>query len=59
MDLKDLNVVKDDVIVTRSSSKVKFVSDFTSLTRVQNNPLYRGIALWNTLREDIKKMKSK
>ena len=38
MDLKDLNVVEDDVIVTRSTSKVKFVSDFTSLTCVQNSP---------------------
>ena len=40
---------------TRSSTKVKFDIDFTSITRVQNSPLYRGVTLWNSLSEHAQK----
>ena len=48
-----------DKPVTRSSTKLKFEVEFTSLTRVQNSPLYRGVALWDTLPDHIQKARSK
>ena len=44
---------------TRSSSKIKFRHDFTSITRVLNSPLYRGIALWDNLPALSQKTKTK
>ena len=38
---------------TRSSGKVKFVSEFISIARVKNSFLFRVIALWNKLPKDI------
>ena len=53
---------KDDIITLdpqlqkielRSKNKVKLKSDFTTKTKVQNSPLYRGILLWNKLPDKI------
>ena len=33
----------------RSTTKVKMTQKFTSLTKVQRSPLYRGIKLWDLL----------
>ena len=44
-DTANLSVSATDVIVTRSSGKVKF-AEFTSIILVQNNPFYRGVPLW-------------
>ena len=38
---------------------MKFDIDFTSITRVQNSPLYRGVTLRNSLSEHAQKSGSK
>ena len=50
---------KKEKIMTRSSEKVKFKTEFTSITRVQNSPFYRGIAVWDTLPKHVQKLDSK
>ena len=42
-------------MVLRSSTKVKLVSDFTRLTKVQQSPHYRGLKLWDQLPESFQK----
>ena len=42
-------------IELRSKNKVKLKSKFTTQTKVQKSPLYRGVWLWNKLPEDIQK----
>ena len=37
----------------RSNSKVKLKNKFTSITKVYNSPLYRGIRLWDQLPPDL------
>ena len=37
----------------RSRNKVKFKNKFTTITKVQNSPLYRGIFLWDQLPVDL------
>ena len=54
-----LSVADENVVVTRSSEKVKFITEFTSITRVQISPLYRGIMLWDKLPKDIQTLGSK
>ena len=39
-------------IELRSKNKVKLKTSFTSKTKVQNSPLYRGLALWRQLPEE-------
>ena len=48
-------IVDNYAVVTRSYEKVKFISEFTSIARVQTCPLYRSIALWDKLPKDIQK----
>ena len=39
----------------RSKPKVKLKSKFTSITKVYNSPLYRGIRLWDQLPPNLQK----
>ena len=41
----------------RSTTKVKMKQKFTSLTKIQTSPLYRGIKLWDTLPTNLQKEK--
>ena len=40
-------------------SKVKMISDFTKLTKIQRSPYYRGLKLWNSLPGNVQKEESK
>ena len=42
-DASKLGLPTENMIAARSSDKVKFTSDFTSVTRVQNSLVHRGI----------------
>ena len=46
-------------MVLRSSTKVKLVSDFTRLTKVQRSPYYRGLKLWDQLPKSVQKEPSR
>ena len=43
----------------RSKPKVKLKTDFTSVTKVYNSPLYRGMRLWDQLPPEIQKEENK
>ena len=39
----------------RSSKKVRLKENFSSLTKVHNSPYFRGLKLWDSLPEKVKK----
>ena len=41
---------------TRNHRKVKFASEFTAITGIQNSPLYRDCSMWNCLSENVPKI---
>ena len=41
----------------RSKNKIHLKKDFTSKTKILNNPLYRGIRLWDSLPSDMQQEK--
>ena len=43
----------------RSKPKVKLKSKFTSITKVYNSPLYRGLRLWDKLTPNLQKEENK
>ena len=56
------NVVNVDIsrpkMDLRSKPKVKLKSKFTSITKVYNSPLYRGMRLWDQLPRDLQREKN-
>ena len=58
-DTSNVEPTHENTVVTRGPKKVKLISDFTSITRVHNSPLYRGIAVWDKLSEDIQRSDTK
>ena len=50
---------KNDYMTLRSTNKVKLKSDFTSLSKVQRSPYYRGLKLWDSLPEKLQKEENK
>ena len=56
---KDIQNINHDrpSIELRSTTKVKMKQKFTSLTKIQSSPLYRGIKLWDTLPTNLQKEK--
>ena len=55
----DVQNLKVDTIKMnlRSKKNVHMKTDFTSIARVHNSPLYRGLRLWDSLPSDIQKDK--
>ena len=50
----NLNLVRPKMDL-RSKPKVKLKTDFTSITKVYNSPLYRGLRLWDQLPPEMQK----
>ena len=55
---ENIKEVKEHMVL-RNSTKVKLVSDFTRLTKVQHSPYYRGLKLCDKLPERVQKEPSK
>ena len=53
-DIENVDIVRP-MMDLRSKPKVKLKSKFTSITKVYNSPLYRGMRLWNKLPADLQK----
>ena len=53
-DVSNLNIERPRMDL-RSNPKVKLKTDFTSITKVYNSPLYRGMRLWDQLPPEIQK----
>ena len=43
----------------RSKAKVKLKNKFTSIIKVYNSPLYRGLRLWDQLPPELQKEENK
>ena len=46
-------------IQLRNRGKIKFKVPYTTLTKVQNSPFYRGAKLWERLPEGVQKATTK
>ena len=53
-DVANLNVDRP-IMDLRSKPKVKLKNMFTSITKVYNSPLYRGMRLWDQLPPSVQK----
>ena len=53
-DYVNVDNIRPDIDL-RSKPKVKLKKKFTSITKVYNSPLYRGIRLWDQLPPSLQK----